>query len=377
MFGAPIAAFALPYALHHIFLATSRADEAPVTRLFLRIWKWLLSGATMYWILERLENWNGLNPDRIPLVQMIRTYLARGVLGCTIAVLGMFWWYSPPSIVVQQEPKQEGEQGGKTRVVVIGFANAYGSSYLLFLLVPFTLVFATAQPTGQVVLALGLIAITCYVEVVDSEGDADGLVEAFTSAAVTSSTQLQVAYRKPTFAVPAFMSILSLLLFYTTGHQATMPSIQWKSAFIGFPTLTYPFAPVLVILNTFGPIAIAALATPLFALWNIDPPKPNAPTSQDGPTASRSPSSLVLSRTLKLTLGTTLYHSTLTFGTAFGAAALRRHLMVWKVFAPRFMLGGASLLIVDVALVLGVGVGVSRVVWKVEKTFGAGRIKQN
>lgn len=379
MFGAPLAAFALPYALHHLFLATSRADEAPVTRLFLRLWKWLLLGATTYWILERLENWNGLNPDRIPMVQTIRTYLARGVLGCTIAVLGAFWWYSPLSILVQQEAPQEGGQGGKQRVVVIGFANAYGSSYLLFLLVPFTLVFATAQPTGQVVLALGLVAISSYVEVVDSESDADGLVEAFTSASVTSSTtQLQVSYQKPTFAVPAFLSILSLLLFYSTGHQATMPSIQWKSAFIGFPTLTYPFAPLLVVLNTFGPIAIAALAAPLFALWNIDPPKPNTPTNQDGSSelTSRSPSSLVLSRTLKLTLGTTLYHSALTFGTAFGSAALRRHLMVWKVFAPRFMLGGASLLIVDVALVFGVGVGVSRVVRKVEKTFGAGRAKQ-
>ncbi|KIO22559.1 hypothetical protein M407DRAFT_79125 [Tulasnella calospora MUT 4182] len=379
MFGAPIAAFALPYAVHHIFLATSRADEAPVSRLFLRIWKWLLLGATTYWILERLENWNGLNPDRIPLVQTIRTYLARGVLGCIIAVLGAFWWYSPLSILVEQQAQPEGEQGGKKRVVVIGFANAYGSSYLLFLLVPFALMFATAQPTGQVVLALGLMAISSYLEVVDSESDADGLVEAFTSAAVTSSaTQLQVSYQKPTFAVPAFLSTLSILLFYSTGHQATMPSIQWKSAFIGFPTLTYPFAPLLVILNTFGPIAITALAAPLFALWNIDPPKPNAPTSPDGPTesASRSPSNLVLSRTLKLTLGTSLYHSALTFGTAFGAAALRRHLMVWKVFAPRFMLGGASLLIVDIALVFGVGVGVSRVVWKVEKTFGAGRAKQ-
>ncbi|KAG8945262.1 mannose-ethanolamine phosphotransferase gpi13 [Tulasnella sp. 424] len=379
MFGAPIATFALPYAIQYLFLSTSRADEAPVTTLFLRIWRWLLLAGSTYWIFERLENWNGLNPDRIPLVQTVRTYLARSVLGCIVVVLGAFWWYAPLSILVREQTPEDGAQGGKKRVAVIGFANAYGSSYLLFLLVPFALVFATAQPTGQVVLALGLIAITSYLEVVDGQSDADGMVEAFTSMSVTSSApQLQVAYQKPTFAVPTFISILSLLLFYSTGHQATMPSIQWKSAFIGFPTLTYPFAPILVVLNTFGPIALATLAAPLFALWNIDPPKPNSPDNQGESTTSgsRSPSSLVLNRTLKLTLGTSLYHSALTFGTAFGAAALRRHLMVWKVFAPRFMLGGASLLIVDLALVLGVGVGVSRVVWKVEKTFGAGRAKQ-
>ncbi|KAG8971844.1 mannose-ethanolamine phosphotransferase gpi13 [Tulasnella sp. 427] len=374
MLGAPCAAFALPWAMQNVFLATSRADEAPVTRLFLRIWRWILSGASLYWVLERLENWNGLNPDRVPLVQMVRTYVARGVLGTTLVVLGLFWWYSPLSILVRDESgAQQALAGGKKRVVVIGFANAYGSSYLLFLLTAFTLAFATAQPTGQVVLALGLVAIASYVEVVDSQSDADGMVEAFTTSAFTASTDLQqvAAYQKPTFAVPAFTSLVSLLLFYGTGHQATMPSIQWKSAFIGFPTLTYPFAPLLVGLNTFGPIAVAALAAPLFALWNVDPPKPNA--APDGSGASDH--AVVLSKTIKLTLGTTLYHSTLTLGTAVGAAALRRHLMVWKVFAPRFMLGGAALLVVDLALVLAVGVGVRRVVWKVEKTFGKGRAK--
>ena len=38
------------------------------------------------------------------------------------------------------------------------------------------------------------------------------------------------------------------------------------------------------------------------------------------------------------------------------AAVLRRHLMVWKVFAPRYMAAAAELLVVDLSVVLGVGV---------------------
>jgi phosphatidylinositol glycan class O len=48
---------------------------------------------------------------------------------------------------------------------------------------------------------------------------------------------------------------------------------------------------------------------------------------------------------------------------------LRRHLMVWNVFAPRFMLGGITLLGVDISLLLAVGVGLRVTSWKVWKTF--------
>ena len=44
--------------------------------------------------------------------------------------------------------------------------------------------------------------------------------------------------------------------------------------------------------------------------------------------------------------------------------------MVWKIFAPRFMLNGVALLVVDAALILAVGVGSARVAVKVKKMFG-------
>ncbi|KAG8902560.1 mannose-ethanolamine phosphotransferase gpi13 [Tulasnella sp. 403] len=357
--GAPFCAYLLPKIVK-VALARSKSDKG-VASLFLdRVLGSVLMGSSVYWLLDRLESWEGLNPDRILLVQLIRIYLARFVLGGTILACGGLWWYSAPCVEIRREAPEEGSQ--KTRVVILGFANAYGSSYMLFLLVTFALVFAVTQPTGQVTLVLSLLALMGFLEVNDSEDESVGIREAVLSPQ-SSRTQswatVKAVPQAPTFVIPAFLSILSFLVFYATGHQAVMSSIQWKTAFIGFPVLTYPFSPLLVALNTFGPIALPALAAPLFALWNVDPPTDFAakPSQKDAPSETPTTQARVISNVLKISIGVSLYHSALTLGTAISAAILRRHLMVWKVFAPRFMLGGVALLVVDVTLVFGMGVG--------------------
>ena len=56
-----------------------------------------------------------------------------------------------------------------------------------------------------------------------------------------------------------------------------------------------------------------------------------------------------------------MYHATLLFGSALSAGMLRRHLMVWKIFAPRFMAAAVGMVVVDLAVLLGIAVGVERV----------------
>ena len=63
------------------------------------------------------------------------------------------------------------------------------------------------------------------------------------------------------------------------------------------------------------------------------------------------------------------YFGALAAGSAVSAAALRRHLMVWKVFAPRFMLGAVGLFVVDVGVLVG-SAAVARVSGKVAGMFG-------
>ncbi|KAG8878662.1 mannose-ethanolamine phosphotransferase gpi13 [Tulasnella sp. 332] len=375
--AAPVCALVLPSIVRR-FLAQSESDKVAAPIFIEVVWRGLLCGGAGYWILERLENTHGLLSDELVMVvRSARTVAAQAVMTGSVVGAGMLWWTSQ-TCVEERHTVTRGENDEKhVQILLIGHANAYGSSYLLFVLTAFSLVFLVSPPTGQVVLSLSLVAILSYVEVADTEKDSAALVEAFTTVSdpaqlLDKSKPLKVSPQRPTFVTAAFVSIVSIATFYATGHQAVLSTIQWKSAFIGFPVVTYPFSPILVALNTFGPIALVALTTPLFAIWNTTPPWPStSPT----PAESEAKETLIIGDAVKLAVGVSLYHSALTFGTAMSAAILRRHLMVWKVFAPRFMLGGVALLCVDAALVLGVGIGVREVMNKAQK-MGRSAVKQ-
>ncbi|KAH9484121.1 GPI ethanolamine phosphate transferase 3 [Psilocybe cubensis] len=157
------------------------------------------------------------------------------------------------------------------------------------------------------------------------------------------------------------IALLGLHAFYGTGHQSTIQSIQWKSGFMITPTANYFFAPITVLLNSVGPVFLFALATPLAALWNRSP-LPISVTQPEADVQVKGESTLAA-------LGIVIYYSALLLGSTVSAAVLRRHLMVWKVFAPRFMTAVLELLAVDLAVLIGVGVGLERIVQRLSKTF--------
>lgn len=296
-----------------------------------------------------------------------RTVLARIVLTATLLGAYIFWWNAPLNIEIQVS---EAPVNKKRTVTVLGFANTFGSAYLLFLLPFFAVLWTATQLSGQIVLALGFGAILCFVEVVDTQRDSRELVASFENAenaqaaldAVTSpSAPTSSNARSPTLAEPIFLSLLAHVLFFSTGHQAVLSSIQWKTAFVGFPILSYPWSPALVSLNTFGVFVLGAFCVPLLATWAVSPVQPAEKNTKKV---------VVLPDALKMALGMQLYYTGLLLGSATSAAILRRHLMVWKVFAPRFMLAGVTVLVVDIALAIGVFVGMKRVINKVEVVFG-------
>jgi GPI ethanolamine phosphate transferase 3 subunit O len=43
--------------------------------------------------------------------------------------------------------------------------------------------------------------------------------------------------------------------------------------------------------------------------------------------------------------------------------------MVWKVFAPRYMLGAIELICVDVAVLVGLWLGVGRIISRIARVF--------
>lgn len=100
-------------------------------------------------------------------------------------------------------------------------------------------------------------------------------------------------------------------LFFATGHQATFTSLPWKAAFVGFEDMNYYGGMILVTLAT-----VAGYIVTWFG-WLV--------------LLSENPHQR---QTLHLLI---LLQSIPTFLSAIFIYVLRRHLMTWKIFAPRFL----------------------------------------
>ncbi|PWY93373.1 alkaline phosphatase-like protein [Aspergillus sclerotioniger CBS 115572] len=120
---------------------------------------------------------------------------------------------------------------------------------------------------------------------------------------------------------PTIAALLGTLHFFSTGHNATFSSIQWKTAYIPFRDPQYPWSPLLVIVNTFAAPIVAACAVPLH--------------SRDDQSQAR-----------LLAVQSTVYTTWAVF-TALWACILRRHLMLFAVFCPRFLMAGGLMVIID------------------------------
>jgi phosphatidylinositol glycan class O len=59
----------------------------------------------------------------------------------------------------------------------------------------------------------------------------------------------------------------------------------------------------------------------------------------------------------------------LLLGSALSAAWLRQHLMVWRVFAPRYMFGAVELLCIDAAMFVELWLGISQIVSRIPRMF--------
>lgn len=350
-----------------ITLSRSKSLAGPAPFILGILWRAVLVANSVYWVLEFFESFDGLNPARIPLVSFLKLWLARCSAGASLGAIPYVWLTSPLCISVERTADQA---TGEEEVTVFGFANAFGSTYILYTLAPFALVHLVSQPMAQLTLTAFLVGLLVYLELVDTRRDAVILTTSFASlgnnknnnnaASPAGLASFDPADTAQTIVRPSFTDVVPLALygfltFFATGHQAVISSIQWKSAFVGFSTANYLFSPVLVVLNTWGGFFLSAIAVPLLAIWNIAPrPRESIPT---------------LAHALQVTLAFLVYHTVVAFASAVTAAWLRRHLMVWKVFAPRFMMAGVTLLVVDVGLALGL-FGVRVTGWKVKKTFG-------
>ncbi|KAF9523318.1 hypothetical protein CPB83DRAFT_887002 [Crepidotus variabilis] len=339
-----------------------------------------LLGAAAFWINEWVDSSSIIGDEWTSTLRTTRTWNARATLSWMAIGGSALWWLIPVCLHINVTPDAGGRQ-----IKVLGFANAFGAPYLIFWTISFGVVYLCTQLTGQITLALGAVALLTFLEVLDSTRDAKAFENAFKTATTASEvldpSSVSLENSQICFVDIVPIALLGMEIFYATGHQSTISSIQWKSAFLLTSTVAYPSSVVTVVLNSMGPIFLFAIAAPLVALWNKSPSVPDTDEQEkksDGNGSSDAPalakktvdaSEQVQAESTLAGLGVMIYYSALLLGTSVSAAILRRHLMVWKVFAPRFMAAILELMVVDVGVLLGVGVGVTRIVGRVSKLF--------
>ncbi|XP_029423805.1 GPI ethanolamine phosphate transferase 3 isoform X2 [Nannospalax galili] len=181
----------------------------------------------------------------------------------------------------------------------------------------------------------------------------------------------------PWQAVSAW-ALLATQTFYSTGHQPVFPAIHWHAAFVGFPeghgSSTWVPA-VLVGANTFASHLLFAVGCPLLLLWPFlcesqgrrkrrQLPGGEAET-RVRPEEEEEEEPLMEMRLrdaphhfnaalLQLGLKYLFVLGVQILACALAASILRRHLMVWKVFAPKFIFEAIGFIVSSVGLLLGI-----------------------
>ncbi|KAF8907063.1 alkaline-phosphatase-like protein [Gymnopilus junonius] len=318
------AAVSLPYFIKRILRITRSDTGLAKTYLPLFLVPTLIGGS-LFWIMEWADSASILGDDWPPALRFGRTWIARFSFGWILLAGGALWLLIPLCLNIEVST-----EGGKRQIKVLGYANAFG----IFL----ALVYICTQLTGQVVLILATV--------LDSARDARGIQAAFESS--TPSSVLDAAASLSLSPSIRFADIVPIALL---GHQSTISSLQLKTAFMLTPTVAYPFSAITIVINNIGPVFLFALAVPLTALWN------RAPLATPEGQPERELDVQVKGESTLAALGMMIYYSALLLGTS--------------VFAPRFIAAALELLAVDIGILLGVGVGLERVVRRLRTMFGA------
>ncbi|KAH0561166.1 hypothetical protein KQX54_013914 [Cotesia glomerata] len=151
--------------------------------------------------------------------------------------------------------------------------------------------------------------------------------------------------------------LIAEYFFYGTGHQPTFSTIQWDAALVGSHGFFYTniVPTVLIGINTFGSHILLGFTLPLLVIVpaTIIIMIPSLSKVQFRVNEELKKGELVLfdrlsafHNSLFLVAGKyILLHGLRTFGCMLATTFLCRHLMVWKIFAPKLIFEGISFLV--------------------------------
>lgn len=150
--------------------------------------------------------------------------------------------------------------------------------------------------------------------------------------------------------------LIAEYFFYGTGHQATFPKIQWDAAFVGTGGHFYGhiLPAILIGINTFGSHIILGAMLPLlvivpFTLYfmfpNLCRSKICEGDMKRGEFILYEQESNFHGAVFAVSGKYIMFHGIRTFGSMLAATIHCRHLMVWKIFAPKLIFEGLGFLV--------------------------------
>jgi phosphatidylinositol glycan class O len=269
----------------------------------------MLSAA--YWTLDAADDGEWL-PGWENILRITKRFLAQIVLAISLAFGYSIYNWSKPllNVIINKDGGVDETGAPKEAVTIFGYANVHGSRYALLITVWYLAIAVLQKPMGAGAIGILVWQLFSLFEIIDTNNLRHSSIG------------------------PVVLGLLGSFHFFKTGHQATISSIQWESAFIPLASIRYPWSPVIVVLNTFGAQILCAVAVPALVLWKV-------PAQKKG----------LLNMLAKATATHILFYATINLATTMWAGHLRRHLMLYRIFSPRFMVGAVVLVVVDVVCI--------------------------
>ncbi|XP_050294404.1 GPI ethanolamine phosphate transferase 3 [Anthonomus grandis grandis] len=317
-----------------------------------------------YWVLQRLvksntavtrtSNYLALSVYILAIISII-ILLAKPVCVCIIFNNREFSAFASDSIIsdifnqIKRNLNRQGDGGSVP--VICGLGTSYSTVYVILgtyvtLLLGLVLgdVFAFSI-VGMVAVATFFLFVTSVLRIKRAE---------------TVDDLLNV----PTVTILGW-ALISQYFFYATGHQPAFSNIAWESAFVGTSGLTSNqiILGTLVLLNTFGSFIWTGLLLPLLVIapFTVLTMAPSVCGKQKEFYAEVQKGELILYERDRLTLCGLFAvsckyiagHTLRVFACMLAATIHCRHLMVWNVFAPKFIFEALALFFTILSVLVG------------------------
>jgi len=159
-----------------------------------------------------------------------------------------------------------------------------------------------------------------------------------------------------------FLFFVCVILFFATGHKNDFSSIPASAAFVGFDTFSYYRGAVMLSIHSTAGYLLVFFSLPVMVMFRVrrgslsrqnqEQRKQEEKQEQEREESPRPLAASVWMWLFPILLALSCLFSVRAALTSVNVFIQKRHLMVWAIFAPKFVFDAASLLAVDVIGIL-------------------------